>query len=826
MRLLGKTMSSRMNGQQIASVTTLVATGILSAAMLAFELALTRLFAVVQFYHFAFMVISLALLGSGAAGSLLSVQPKLAKWPALWGTAFGLSVLASYAILNLIPFDSYAIAWDRRQLLYLLLTFVGPAIPFLFSGLAIGGLLTTHPLGLHRIYAANLAGSAAGCILALPLLASVGGEGTLFLSAATGLLAGGLFSLPALQQRWAGKHIGLLIAGVMCICGLIALAVVHPVWVGLRLSPYKGLAQALLAPDARHTFSQWSTQARVDVVESSSIHQFPGLSQNTLMPHPPVQAGLMLDGNSAVAITALAPTDELTCLLANNVPEAVVHVLRPDVPAMLVLEPGGGWNVLMALASGVRSVTVVERNPVVVALLQGPYADFSGGLYRDPRVQVVTMEGRTFVRSTRQLYPIILIALSDPFYPVTSGAYSLSEDYRYTVEAVGDYLNRLDTDGMLVLTRWVQTPPVESLRMLATIEQALQMQGIEHPAEHIAALRSLRTITFVVSRQPFTIQEQNAIRDFTAQRGYDLVWLPTISPEEVNRYFRSPQPVDYLGFRDLLADPRGFVADYAYDIRPVTDDRPFFFHYFRWRQTPQVIAGLGRSWQPFGGSGYLVLVALLFLVMVLALVAIFGPLLVRRRGTQAGKISPGLRWRVLVYYSMLGLGFMFIELPLAQRFILFVGHPVTALAVVLCSLLLFSGLGSLSAPRWRLEIALGMLITVVLLTPALVHGLSVLALGWPLAARVMLVALSVAPLGVLMGIPFARGTLLVEQIAPGLTAWAWAINGSCSVISSVAAVMLALSMGFSVVLWAGAGAYLIALIALGPVAAIHRAPHV
>jgi hypothetical protein len=812
-----------MDEQRIAPAT-LVATGILSAAMLAFELALTRLFAVVQFYHFAFMVISLALLGSGAAGSLLSVQPKLAKWPALWGTAFGLSVLASYAVLNLIPFDSYAIAWDRRQVLYLILSFAGPAVPFLFSGLVVGGLLTAHPRALHRIYAANLAGSAAGCALALPLLASVGGEGTLFLSAAAGLLAGGAFLFPTLRERWRGGDIGFTAVGVMCIGALVVLAVVRPAWAGLRLSPYKGLAQALLAPDARHTFSRWSIQARVDVVESSSIHQFPGLSQNVLMPHPPVQAGLMLDGNNAVAITALAPTDELARRLANHIPEAVVHVLRPDASSMLVLEPGGGWNVLMALADGARSVTVVEHNPVVVALLQGPYADFSGDLYHNPRVQVVVMEGRTFVRRVQQSYPIILIALSDPFYPVTSGAYSLSEDYRYTVEAISDYLSRLESDGVLVLTRWVQTPPVESLRMLATIEQALRAQGVDRPADHIAALRSLRTITFVVSRQPLTGQEQDTIRSFAAERGYDLVWLPAIAPEEVNRYFRSPEPVDYLGFRDLLADPRGFVAGCTYDIRPATDDRPFFFHYFRWRQTPQVIAGLGRSWQPFGGSGYLVLVALLLLVIVLAVVMILAPLLVRRGGAQTGKTLPALRWCVFVYYAMLGLGFMFIELPLAQRFILFVGHPVTALAVVLCSLLLFSGLGSLSAPRWRLEVALGLLVVVALVTPVVVHSLSALVLGWPLAVRVVLVAASVAPLGVLMGVPFARGTLLVERISPGLIAWAWAINGSTSVISSVVAVMLALSMGFSAVLWMGAGAYLIALIALGSVAVTHPAP--
>lgn len=794
--------------------------------MLAFELALTRLFAVAQFYHFAFMVISLALLGSGAAGSLLSVWPLLARRPVLWAVGFGVSTLASYVVLNLLPFDSYAIAWDRRQVLYLLFTFAGPAIPFLFSGLVVGGMLATNPQTLHRVYAANLTGSALGCVLVLPLLAGTGGEGALFISAAAGLAAAGLFLLPRLRQQRARRDAAGLAALALSICALVAMAVLRPGWAGLRLSPYKGLAQALLAPDAQHTFSQWGLLARVDVVESSSVHQFPGLSQNVLMPDPPEQAGLMLDGGGQMAITALAPGDDLARLLASNIPEAVVHMLRPGAASLLILEPGGGWNVLMALANGARSVTAVERNPLVVSLLQGPYADFSRGLYNDPRVRVVAMEGRAFVRHSRQPYDVILVALSDPFYPVTSGAYSLSEDYRYTVEAVGGYLNRLEPDGLLVLTRWAQTPPVEPLRMLATIEQALRAQGAEHPGEYVAALRSLRTTTFVVGKQPLTMQEQDTIRSFAAERGYDLVWLPTITPDEVNRYNRTPEPVDYLGFRDLLADPRGFVAAYDYDIRPSTDDRPFFFHYFRWRQTPQVIAGLGYSWQPFGGSGYLVLVALLALVTILAAAAIFGPLLVGRRGIAVASAPRSLRWRALVYFSMLGLGFMAIEIPLAQRFILFIGHPVTALAVVLFSLLLCSGLGSLSAPRWRLEVALGMLVLAALLTPVLVQALSGLALGWPLAARAALAAVCLAPLGVLMGVPFARGTLLVEQIAPGLTPWVWAINGSLSVISSVAAVMAALSLGFSLVLWMSAGAYAVALIALGPVAATRRAPRV
>ncbi|HEC22271.1 MAG TPA: hypothetical protein ENI95_05070 [Chloroflexi bacterium] len=799
------------------SPVTLGGVALLSAAMLAFELTLTRLFAVAQFYHFAFMVISLALLGSGASGSLLSVWPRLGRNPARPAAGFALAALLSYAILNLIPFDSYAIAWDRRQSLYLVLTFGGAALPFVFSGLVVGGLLAADVRGLHRVYAANLAGSALGGVIVLPLLDLVGGEGALFLSAALGLASAGLLMI---RSRRGGMVIrsGGIAAGVVA---LVALAVVRPDRIALRLSPYKGLSQLLLTPDARHTVSEWSAVARVDVVESDSIHIFPGLSQNALIMRPPRQAALTLDGDNPTPITALSPDDELARTLAENVPQAVIAELRPPSATRLILEPGGGWDVLIALAGGAQSVTVAERNRPVIRILRGAYRDFTAGLYDDPRVAVVAADGRVYVRRTPQTFDVITVALSDSFHPVTSGAYSLGEDYRYTVEAVGDYLDRLSPEGLLVMTRWLQTPPTESLRTLATIEAALRARGVERPEEHIAAFRSMRTMTFVVGVEPLREEEREAIRAFADSRGYDLVWLPDISPDEVNRHSRLPEPAYYNAFTALLADPAGFVRAYEFDIRPPTDDRPFFFHYFRWRQTPEILATLGHTWQPFGGSGYFVLVALLLVVAFLAALLIFGPLVIGRLPPPpaAGDSPvPLFRLRVLIYFSMLGLGFLFVEIPLAQRFILFIGQPVTALAVVLFAVLLFSGIGSLTAPRWRLRWALAALVGVALATPLLLRGVFALALGWPLAARVAFSVLGLAPLGLLMGVPFARGTALIERLAPGLIPWAWAINGSASVISGVLAVMVALSRGFPAVLWLGAGAYALAWLAIGGLA--------
>ncbi|MBN1120176.1 MAG: hypothetical protein JXJ17_03800 [Anaerolineae bacterium] len=798
-----------MNGQSRLAIKPgdLIAVGVLSSATLVYELTLTRLFSLAQFYHFAFMAISLALLGSGCAGSLLSVWPRLGRRTDLWAGGFGILALASYAILNWVPFDSFAIAWDSRQIVYLILTFTGAALPFLGSGMVIGELLSANRDHLHRVYAANLGGSAVGCVLVLPLLDWIGGEGTLFAAAALGLIAAALFGLPD-EKHTTIRKTGALIAASL----LILIALLRPESLAMRLSPYKGLTQALRAPDAAHTRSEWNAYARVDVVESESIHIMPGLSQNAMITSPPLQSGLTLDGDNLQPITDLEPADELARQLADNLPQAVIDVLKPGADRTLVLEPGGGWDVLMLLANGTPALTAVEHNPLVIDVLR----DFPPYLYADPRIKVIAQEGRTFVKQTDDTYDVIDIALSDSYHPVTSGAYSLSEDYRYTVEAICEVYARLDDGGLLIITRWLQTPPTESLRVLATVKAALRSQGIDQLGDHIAAFRTMRTMTFVVGQAPLTGDQSDLIRAFCADRGYDVVWLPDIRADEVNQYNRLPEPVYYETFSAMLADPTGLIDQYEYDIRPPTDNRPFFFHTFRWRQTPEIVASLGATWQPFGGSGYLVLIALLLMVSVLAVVLIAGPLLIRRGESRLSTIPPAIKWRGLLYFTMLGLGFLFVEMPLAQRFILFVGQPVIALAVVLFAILLFSGLGSLTAPRWNLRIALPALVIAVLLMPPILAALFDLALGWPLAARIGLSILALSPVGVLMGIPFSRGLVLIEQQAPGFTPWAWAVNGCASVISAVVSVMIAVSWGFSAVLIVGAAMYAAALVSIWP----------
>jgi hypothetical protein len=351
--------------------------------------------------------------------------------------------------------------------------------------------------------------------------------------------------------------------------------------------------------------------------------------------------------------------------------------------------------------------------------------------------------------------------------------------------------------------------------------EALAARGVD-PGEHLLAFRTIRTVTMVAGRAPFSAAEIEMVGQWLGGRSFDAVYWPGIQKADLNQYNVLDGPVYHDLLAAILADAEGVYEAYRFDIRPPTDDRPFFFHYFKWRQTPEILATLGLSWQPFGGSGYFVLVALLILVSLAAALLIIGPLvfgrLNRREGDRRdfGRLKPRFwRGRVLAYFGFLGLAFLFVEVPLAQRFILVLDQPVTALAVVLFAILLFSGLGSLTAPRWRLPVGLGLLIGLIVVYPLLLGPVSELALSFPAAGRIGLTIAVIAPLGYLMGLPFAGGLRVVEEYEPGLVPWAWAINGSFSVISSVLAVMVALSLGFSAVLWLGAVAYAGALVCFG-----------
>ncbi len=782
----------------------------LSAAMLAFEVLLTRIFALAQGYHFAFMAVSLALLGAGASGTFLSLFPARRGRRAVWtaGLLLTLTAPAAGLLLNQIPFDTYRIAWEPKQLLWLAAYYLVLTVPFFFGGLAVGSALTVWAGDSRRIYAANLLGSGVGPPLALAGLALLGGPGMLFAIGAVGALA--VTVLAAGRQRpWLA---GLPGAGLVVAFTLLSLH--PPSLAAIRLTPYQPLSQALLYPDSRIIWQRWNAFSRVDVVESAGIHSAPGLS-TTFQGRLPQQLGLTVDGQNLSAICLTPPQAADFCA---HLPPALAFELRPEAD-VLIVEPGGGLAGLAALFSGARSVTVVTGNPAVAAAVRQWGRQFAA----DPRMHIEIDDTRSYLRRHPEQYDLILMPVADSFRPVTAGAYALGEDYRYTVETVTELWRHLRPGGLLVAERWLQLPPSESLRLWATVRAAIVQAGVTAPGEHLAALRSMQTSLILAGRQPLSASEINQIRDFARRQQFDLVYTPGLPADlsdpgrlealGVNYYSIVPGAPYYRTFYDLLqaADVGRFYAGYEYAVAPATDDHPFFFHFFKWRQTPQILAGLGKTWQPFGGTGYLVLVVLLLLVVTLSLLLILLPLIVSRLGPGSGKQPIG---RYLLYFSFTGLAFLLVEIPLLQQFIVYLGQPAYAFATVLSSLMVASGLGSQTlSGRLPLRLSLGLLVGLALVYPWLLQPLFAATFGLALPARAAVSWLALLPLGLLMGTPFPQGLAVTHRRAAGLLPWVWAVNGCASVFSAVAAPMLALDLGFRLVFLAGAVAYAGALAA-------------
>jgi hypothetical protein len=780
---------------------------LLSAATLVFEINLSRLFSVAQFYHFAFMIVSLALLGFGASGSYLSIKPNTGRrrpalTVAILALGASLSILGSYILINRLPFDSFSIAWDPRQIFILTLHYLVLALPFFFSGLAVGMLFNLVPGSAGLVYAHNLTGSAVGCLVALAAPALLGGEGTVVLSSALAALAGIISAPRIIREAFKVKAVFVL-AGTLMIFNIYALAfqirrqAPLPIF-ALDISPYKSLSYARQYPGAELLSQRWNAFSRVDVVSSPGIRSLPGVSFRYTNP-PPAEHGVFVDGDNLRPV--VLPQAQLD--FSAYLPAAIAYELRPEARA-LILEPGGGLDLLTAIDLGAAGITAVEPNPLIL--------EPARHIYGLPEVEAVSTTGRSYLRRSQEKFDLIIFSLTDSYHPVRSGAYSLAEDYRYTLEAFTDALESLDESGILVTTRWLQVPPSEWLRAFTLSVNALEAIDLE-PEERIAALRSFNTGLLLIKRASFTREELELLRNFADKRAFDLVYLPDLQPEETNRFSILEEPLYYQAFREYLEAPsRGvWLAAYPYDVSPPTDNHPFFGHYFKWSQAPQIIAELGKSWQPFGGAGYFVLLVLLGMTFVLALAIILLPLAVVRRTTPL----PGMTATSLAYFGALGLAFLLVEIPLIQRLILYLGHPAHALTTTLFAILLFSGIGSRYSHRLPLRGSLAVLIAAALVGPWLYSIIFSLTLGFPLPVRLVIAAASLAPLGFLMGIPFPRGIQALESKAPGLIPWAWGVNGALSVIASILAALIALSFGFSWTLLAGAACYAGALAAAG-----------
>ncbi|MCG6899150.1 MAG: SAM-dependent methyltransferase [Gammaproteobacteria bacterium] len=786
---------------------------LVSATALAYEVLLMRLFSIIQWHHFAYMMISLALLGYGVSGAfLLLLQGQLLRRFAtsyLTNLAlFGVSSVGCFLLAQQIPFNAEEVLWDPRQPVWLLCTYLLLAVPFFFAANAIGLALIYYRERLSRIYAADLLGAGFGSIAILVLLFVV-----LPLQALTVLGLAGITAalLGVLELRKAGTAAWLLVLLA------VALLLLPPRWMTLEMSPYKGLNETLRVKDTRMVAQRSSPLGLLSVVESPTIplRHAPGLSLNATT-EPPPQLGVFTDGDGLSVINRYQG-DLQTLAYLDQMTSALPYHLRP-VKRGLILGAGGGTDVLQALYHHTSSVDAVELNPQFARLVSSDYADYAGHLYQTAGVTLHLGEARSFVTGSSGDYDLIQVSLLDSFSASASGQYALSENHLYTTEALGEFLGKLSAGGFLSITRWIKLPPRDTLKLFATAIDALRASGVTDPGQQLILIRGWQTSTLLVKNGSITAQELQQLRSFCAARSFDLAWYPGIRPGESNHYNRLREDWFRDGAVALLGEQRErFLEDYKFNLNPSTDDQPYFFHFFKWRTLLEVLQLRERGGAALTDAGYLVLVATLVQAVIASLLLILLPIWIHQRRSRS--VQQTVRGSMVVgYFLLLGLSFLFIEIAFIQKFLLFLHHPLYAIAVVLSSFLVFSGLGSAWSGRVSPEArgkrllqavsAIVLLGTVYLLS---LDGLLGHLTDLPELARILISASLIAPLAFCMGMPFPLGLARLADHAPDLIPWAWAINGCASVISAVLATLLAIHLGFATVIAVALALYALTL---------------
>ena len=641
------------------------------------------------------------------------------------------------------------------------------------------------------LYSADILGAGLGSLGLLAVLFLAHPADALRAIGALGLAAAAVAAWPS-ARRWAV---------------LLALAAGTGPWLlpapalELITSDYKDLRQALRVKDARLVAQRTSPLGVVSAVESPLVplRLAPGLSLGATA-GPPAQIGLFVDGQAAGAVTRYDGDSAPLAYLAQTT-SALPYVLLHE-PRVLVLGSGAGGDVLQALVHGARRVDAVELDGQVTAMVQEDLAAFSGRPYTAAGVQLHVAEARGFVAATRERFDLIQVALLDTFGGSAAGLGSLSESSLYTVEALESYLARLAPGGLLAFTRWVTLPPRDSLRLFATAATALERRGVPEPGRALAMIRGWNTTTLLVKNGIFSAAEVAAIRDFARQRSFDIVHVHGIAADEANVFNVLARDDFHAGTQALLGPGRReFLERYKFNLEPATDDRPYFFHFFKWRTLPELLSLRSRGGLPPLDWGYPVLVMALVQAVVVSLLLILLPLALSGTRRAFAATPPGLRRRAVLYFLALGLGFMAIEIPFLQRFSLFLSHPLYAAAVVLAAFLVFAGLGARYSARlapmarWPFVAIAALALLYVSLLPPLLGAPMGLAQGW----KILLTTLLVAPLAFCLGMPFPLGLAAVAARAEPLVPWVWGINGFASVVATLLATLLAIHLGYSMV---------------------------
>ncbi|HLB86803.1 MAG TPA: hypothetical protein VJK29_04045 [Terriglobales bacterium] len=768
--------------------------GLSSFAALLLELALTRLFSVVLFYHFAFLAISIALLGLGAGGVFAYLGKNwLARFETrrLVARLCNLNALIVPIVLVVVLRIPVSLELSKANFLRLTALYMASAVPFFVTGLEFSIVFARESANIPRLYGADLTGGALACLAIVPLLNWLGGPNTVLFAGLVMALAGGVWAVSvAVRKSAAGRVVFLLVLMAVNYSGRL-FDIVY--------------AKGGFRDAAWVEFARWNAISRVEVDHQGNAK------------------AIVIDADASTAIMNSDPKqwqDSEWRKDLMSAPPALANVLRPR-GEFAIIGPGGGVDVLRAVANGSPSVTGIEINPIIAnTIMRGRYADYAYHLYERPEVQIHVTDGRSFIRNSKERFDVVQMTLVDTWASTAAGAFALSENSLYTVEAFREYFEHLKPDGMIAITRWEFQQPREALRVVSVAMEALHELGVADTRANFIVVSEGDLdedgipVVVLAKKTPFTPEEENAVQaHLDSYPALVALYLPS-DPED--------NPFSALIGRN---DPYAFARGYPYNISPVYDNAPFFFFTLKLGQIlHQESLQQGIDWKVNLGVAVLGIVLIISLVAVLAFLVI--PLAVGggRRQERATR---------LLYFVAVGLGYILVEIAFIQRFVLFLGHPTYALTVVVFLLLLSSGAGSLASRKFLAEtrrtwLPLVLIVAALSLYVFILPGLLNLLVGLPFVAKLLVSAVLLVPLGFAMGMPFPTGLRVLASVpAPefppaqkdeanqNAVEWAWAMNAASSVLGSVLAMVIAIQFGLNVTLACGAVAYLLAFMLTG-----------
>jgi hypothetical protein len=777
------------------------AVSILSAAIVSYEIQLVNFFTIVQWDHFAYMVISIALLGFGASGSVISIfrkwmlQRKDFLLPFLMISSGLLMTIAIRASRHeFFLFDSYILFVDSSQFSRLLGTYFLLFLPFFSGALAIGLIFVKKVSSIGTFYFSDLLGSGMGGALAIFLFWQLSPQEIPSFIAILPILAGVL-----IIRKKASTYL-------FSYSLLSLIVVVYHLNKPFDLLPsqYKSISYALNLPDAKINQQISSPFGLIQVVSSPVQRYAPGLSLTYTGNVPPSDV-IFKNGDWYASIPHWSKKD--TTSILNFTTMALPYVFGKPKRVML-FHAGAGLEIVHALNNGAEQITAIEPNATIISLLKNEYASLTDSLFYHPNLEIRVQTSRTFLNQTNKKYDIIQLPLLGAFGG-SVGLNALQEENLLTKEAFAVMWQKLTPNGMIVLSNWIDLPPKISLKSAVIISESLESFQLKEPLNHIAAIRSWGTLTFVIKKKPLNKTEINKVKTFCERYNFDPLLLPGITTQERVQFNAMEDEVFFSNLDGIFGSQREkIIHKYDFNIQSATDNKPYFFQFLRLKKLPNLVKTMGEKSTVFLELGYLIAVVTFIKVIILALLFIILPLF--RLGLKGGNKS----W-VVIYFMALGFGYMFLEIVFIKHFALYLGHTIYSVAIVISVMLISSGIGSYYSSRYKTNqkslLKITGLITALILLYAFIIGIFLSStVGLPFIMKFLLAGGIIALPSFFMGMPFPIGLKIVNAFKESNVPWAWGINGCVSVISTSLAVIIAVEMGFMVLMLFAAMAYGIA----------------